>query len=994
MMRARCLLIALLMHWTSTGAMALGQEESPPVAAPAGVPAAQSDLAAELRALEDRRYRAFRLADGGKRAALQRSIAKVEEVLTDAKNLFDAPQYADGQDFIISLCHGLSSLYFQAKMFEEAVDRQQQGYDRCRSLYPPEKWPEGIIPTLRCTMRLGRYHLANGNVAEFQKYMLEQESIFLTAPVEESLTLADLKAQFAMGLKRMGKTGLATEFCLSAANMAEKFADDAARSEQALIVQIYWLCSAQLFNVYDVLEAKTYATKAVNLADRLPHNMVYQAKTEALQHLGACHIDLGEYDQAIPRLQQAYDLIKYVDPHNAAGIAINLARAHRLNGQLELAGQWLKRGKDYDVGTQVRLYFQYEEGALHAALGNHDRAWEAYHAALEFQRQHRSGVDRSATVYSALGQLELDRDRPQQAAQWLRRARQLQMAFLQDLLPKASEAAALSYLHFDWRKNTDLYLLATRNLREPDEVRKQYELVSQQRGLIVRALSLRHRLRKELDDEGQAIYRNYLAASNELVSRIDQGQVVEIGSPLKELQTRKDLLERKLAEHMPDLARAIGDLQVSVSDLQDALKDNEVLIDLVRYDSSGDGVYAVFVVTKDAVHRTDLPDAKGLHQQIDAWRKDIAQGHGSRLAGELYGRVWGPFRNHIPASADTLYICGDGALLLLPWSALRGEDDKLLLEHFAIATPPYPQHLLRRTVRRRPEGRLLAVGDVALGDPEPTNEQAKEKSNPHADTAGWPMLDHVAAELKDLHGRARDAGLSVSQLDGDRATPENVLQQLPGAMWAHFATHGFHQPGLRAPGDGRSQPPLPAHRHPLVSTGLILAGTNDLRKEPVAMERRTALLGRLNGATISNLDLSDTELVFLSACDTAVGEVFEGEGVFGLQRAFHTAGAKSVVCSLWQVDDAATALLVQKFYENYWSGKYSALQALREAQLAIYRDPLLLEEFKQEQKATFANARGLKYEPIQRSDSANEQRLPPAFWAGFVYSGVEPDSKP
>jgi CHAT domain-containing protein len=95
----------------------------------------------------------------------------------------------------------------------------------------------------------------------------------------------------------------------------------------------------------------------------------------------------------------------------------------------------------------------------------------------------------------------------------------------------------------------------------------------------------------------------------------------------------------------------------------------------------------------------------------------------------------------------------------------------------------------------------------------------------------------------------------------------------------------------------------------------------------------------LQEEALVNLDLSGLELAVLSSCETGLGDVADGEGTFGLQRAFHLAGTRDVVASLWKVPDQSTGALMALFYRNLWEMDLPPVEALRQAQLEIYRRP-------------------------------------------------------
>jgi CHAT domain-containing protein len=143
----------------------------------------------------------------------------------------------------------------------------------------------------------------------------------------------------------------------------------------------------------------------------------------------------------------------------------------------------------------------------------------------------------------------------------------------------------------------------------------------------------------------------------------------------------------------------------------------------------------------------------------------------------------------------------------------------------------------------------------------------------------------------------------------------------------------------------------------------------------------------VTGLDILELPLGKMRLCVLSACETGVGEWVEGAGVEGLQRAFHLAGARNVVGSLWAVNDAATAALMAQFYHELRVNKRAPLEALRRAQLTVYRHPERVPDLAGERgRPALEKAARLGSGPLASAPSARtaDTRL----WAAFVLSGV------
>jgi CHAT domain-containing protein len=165
---------------------------------------------------------------------------------------------------------------------------------------------------------------------------------------------------------------------------------------------------------------------------------------------------------------------------------------------------------------------------------------------------------------------------------------------------------------------------------------------------------------------------------------------------------------------------------------------------------------------------------------------------------------------------------------------------------------------------------------------------------------------------------------------GVQAT-ETALKAVHGPRILHLATHGFFLDDNRSTAPAPSAgPPPPGGENPLLRSGLALAGANQLVSGNDD--------GILTALEASGLDLSGTQLVVLSACETGVGKVSNGDGVYGLRRALVIAGAESLVMSLWQVDDTATRDLMAGYYTRLAAGRPRSA-ALRDVQLEIQRNP-------------------------------------------------------
>jgi CHAT domain-containing protein len=200
----------------------------------------------------------------------------------------------------------------------------------------------------------------------------------------------------------------------------------------------------------------------------------------------------------------------------------------------------------------------------------------------------------------------------------------------------------------------------------------------------------------------------------------------------------------------------------------------------------------------------------------------------------------------------------------------------------------------------------------------------------------WKPLPFIKSEMDNLKKLFTKANIPVTTLSGKAATEES-FKALDGdsQQVLHMGTHGFFLPVQEKKtkeSDIKGSNTFAVQQNPMFRSGLVLAGGNRAWKGDPGVPGKED--GILTAYDIAQMDLSGTDLVVLSACETALGDLQGNEGVIGLQRAFKMAGVKQIIVSLWKVNDKATAELMTHFYKNWLSGQ-TTREALHNAQLKL-----------------------------------------------------------
>lgn len=440
---------------------------------------------------------------------------------------------------------------------------------------------------------------------------------------------------------------------------------------------------------------------------------------------------------------------------------------------------------------------------------------------------------------------------------------------------------------------------------------------------------------------------------------------------LGELSARRDSILRQLHQTSDG-----GGLAVVLEAL--SLPPDAALVDFVhlRPTTEQPGGYWAFVVhSEDNVRIVALGDTEKIDGAISSWREEMIKGSEAdvsvlgTLSKQLRSLLVDPLVD-VLGSTRRLLVVPDGLLQLVPLEALQQEDGSFLAEQWRISYLATARELARAKTHGDVEGPIVILANPDFGMAEGESVLAVESPVPQQTDDGRL----VRLSLRLLPG-TEEEGRAIQSLAGKdaqlftgAAASKSALFGVRNPRVLHLATHGFFLDGSPSPvADGKrafriegiadtsARTWLSPWAGPLLRSGLVLAGAADAENGNCLTAE-----GVLTAEEVLGMDLAETELVTLSACDTGLGTISDADGIYGLQRAFLLAGARHLVVSLWSVPDEETRHMMVDLYKHFLQQKEPVGEAFHLAML----DRLRAER------------------TTGRSDN-------PFYWAGFVHYGVD-----
>lgn len=496
-----------------------------------------------------------------------------------------------------------------------------------------------------------------------------------------------------------------------------------------------------------------------------------------------------------------------------------------------------------------------------------------------------------------------------------------------------------------------------------------YQLAT--KGLIMYASAkVRNNILESNNPELLKQFESWISTKEQIAKAysLSEEEIKEQGIQLDSLLNHAKTLEKTLSRASAEFSSVFENTLTSWKDIQLQLKKNEAAIELIRFkefspDSSGvflDRVYyAALLIDKNSKH-PELILLENGNELENKFIKNYRNAIKYKVADKYsYTNYWAPIA-HKTKKYQKVYFSPDGVYNQISINSLYNtETKKYVLEEQNIELLTNTKDLIAYR-----SGTISKMANKTA--PElfgfPNYNKGIEQNDESNQLDAAQIANNVSMDrgLRGSLSRYIRGNSLVTLLPGTKEEVEKItllyskndekkpsvhlsneadelqLKAVNNPSVLHIATHGFFLEDNPSVQDDNSEKYT---QNPLLKSGLIMAGANSFITSGI--DESTGQDGILTAYEAMNMNLTNTDLVVLSACETGLGDQKNGEGVYGLRRAFFVAGAKAIIMSLWSVDDAATQELMSTFYEEWLSGK-TKQDAFINAQMTIldkYKDP-------------------------------------------------------
>ncbi len=657
-------------------------------------------------------------------------------------------------------------------------------------------------------------------------------------------------------------------------------------------------------------EVQVFLDKAEDVASNLgQQNPIYAV---VLQNIASIYLERGELAKADQNLRQVRDI------------------------WLALSKDSRKKIADIDV---LIAQVDFKEGKLKDAERKLLEALKDYKKV--FSKTHPDYINAQADlarVYYKIGDLK-------KAQQNIQQVLAAHKAYIKESFPVLSDrekakAWGLRRNDFEFFAN---FAIQQRQ-KYPELIEALYDNVLLTKSVLLSSSkSVRNRILNSGNDSLIANFNRWTANKNDLIQAagLAPDQLKESGIDLKALQDEVDRLEKILSRQSSDFASE--ETTATWTAVKNALQPNEYAVEIIRVrhydDAFTDSVVYVALIVQPNTNKPTLAAIPNGNDLEDYFLKNYRNSMRYRVEDyDSYYHFWEPIDKHI-AEGSRVYVSPDKAYTQLNIESLLLENGDYVIDKDDVLLVTTTQDLIERNPTSTRAG--LPDGMAFFGNPKfyPETTEAEEELPVVA-----TLRDRGVDLIKPLPGAQKEVK-EIAEMIQDRhpnlfiqeeASEERITELLNTSKprLFHFATHGFFEPDLSDAQRAALQR-FNSSDNSLLRSGLLFKNAGLLMRGNSYHEYNLHP-GVLTAYEVSSMNFNDAYIV-MSACETGLGDIKVGEGVYGLQRAFLIAGAKQLIMSLFKVDDEATRALMRLFYQK-WKNSGDVQSAFREAKRELRED--------------------------------------------------------
>ncbi|HMJ71237.1 MAG TPA: CHAT domain-containing tetratricopeptide repeat protein [Cyclobacteriaceae bacterium] len=815
------------------------------------------------------------------------------------------------------------------------------------------------------------YEKRQFKLAEF--YFLAAKTAYenekLTDNINYSKTFSDLGLLYAT----MGKFNSASQFTQQALEMREESLGQGSFGYAASVNNRAVLYQDLAF--YNEAEKDFEAAKATvkNLLGET------QELSIVLNNEAILYAEMGRNEEAIGNLQQAtaiLDKAQKKSVNNQVGIQSNLAHLYQRTNKLpEAEAIYLKLEKDLGSGNPYYAGVLNNLALLYVQMNKPEKV-EDYlkRAAAVYKTKFGEESPSYAKVIGDQGWYYRTKERYTEAEPLLQRSMEIREKTLgtdhPDYVKSREELAILYWKSKQWEKAYNHYKIVMDKTIDfinkyfppmseaektkywdaafprfqryynfaidastslPNIVPDVFDYQTATKALLLNATS---KVKNAIVRSGnQELIKDYLAwlDQKESLSRyysLSKEEITDQKINIDSIEQAANRMEKSLSERSKEFSSGYATQLVSYKTIKSALTDQEAVVEIIRVrnyvqDFTGDSRYAMLVMTKtsDVPKLVVLDNGNQLENRYSKFYKNSIQ---QKSADEhSFVQFWSKIEPAL-SGKKTVYISPDGVYNQINLNTLKNPSGVYILNQYDLITVGNSKDLLAIKARKP----VTKKDAFLLGFPDYGGTQVA-------------ALPGTKVELDGINKILKASGYQTKQLMQKDAT-EAALKALKAPTLLHIATHGYFKQDTEVAENGALGISMEnAQENPLLRSGLLLAGASVTISGTNSVDLSSNDNGIVTAYEVMNMNLDGTDLIILSACETGLGEVKAGEGVYGLQRAFMVAGANALIMSLWKVDDAATQQLMTNFYTS-WAKTGNKQKAFKQAQLQLmtkYKDP-------------------------------------------------------